>query len=92
MANSPLLPKERAQNRSKDLNNVTFVVGDALELDFKDKTFDSVLSFASIKHWPNKKSGLDECRRVLKDRGFFLIMDANIDASPEAILSFVGDW
>lgn len=54
-----------------------FVEGSALELPFSDGEYDLVMSFASIKHWPDQLRGLSECARVLKPGGRLLVLEAD---------------
>ena len=58
-------------------DTVKFVVGDALDLPFPDRVFDHVYCAGSIKHWPDQRRGLDECLRVLRPGGRFLVMEAD---------------
>ena len=59
-------------------DRVEFVVGDALDLAFPDdQDFDHVYCAGSIKHWPDQRRGLDECLRVLRPGGRFLVMEAD---------------
>ena len=58
-------------------DRVEFVEGDALNLAFGDQDFDHVYSAGSIKHWPDQRRGLEECLRVLRPGGRFLVMEAD---------------
>ena len=58
-------------------DRVEFVQGDALKLDFRDQDFDHVYCAGSIKHWPDQRRGLEECLRVLRPGGRFLVMEAD---------------
>lgn len=46
--------------------------GDVGDLEFKDNTFDMVLSMNGFHAFPNKESAFDSCKRVLKPGGIFL--------------------
>ncbi len=59
------------------VDRVEFVQGDALKLDFRDQDFDHVYCAGSIKHWPDQGRGLEECLRVLRPGGRFLVMEAD---------------
>lgn len=58
-------------------DRVEFVEGDAIDLPFPDRHFDHVYCAGSIKHWPDQRQGLDECLRVLRPGGRFLVMEAD---------------
>lgn len=44
----------------------TFLRGDAENLPFKSKVFDSAISAGSIEYWPNPQKGIEEMARVCK--------------------------
>ncbi|MCL1466961.1 methyltransferase domain-containing protein [Argonema galeatum] len=50
-----------------------FQVADALNMPFADASFDFVWSLESGEHMPDKQKFLQECYRVLKPRGTFLM-------------------
>ena len=84
---------DRAIGRSNNFQNRSqFIQGDALNLPFDDETFDVVYSIASIKHWPDKKLGLAECIRVLKQGGKLFIIEADKSASWSECRNFVEKW
>jgi tocopherol O-methyltransferase len=53
--------------------NATFQVADALKMPFADQSFDLVWSLESGEHMPDKTKFLQECYRVLKPGGLFLM-------------------
>ena len=63
---------ERAQEAGLD-TEVQFQVADALEMPFADNSFDFVWSMESGEHMPDKEKFLQECYRVLKPGGTFLM-------------------
>ncbi|HAJ59607.1 MAG TPA: SAM-dependent methyltransferase [Cyanobacteria bacterium UBA8543] len=63
---------ERAQEAGL-ATEVQFQVADALEMPFADDTFDLVWSMESGEHMPDKEKFLQECYRVLKPGGKFLM-------------------
>jgi len=66
----------RATQRAEEAglgSRVQFQVADALDMPFKDDTFDFVWSMESGEHMPNKEKFLAECYRVLKPGGTFLM-------------------
>lgn len=66
----------RAAERSAEAGlaeRVNFLVADALELPFADRSFDLVWSLESGEHMPNKIQFLQECYRVLRPGGTFIM-------------------
>lgn len=63
---------ERAQEAGL-ASEVQFQVADALEMPFADDSFDLVWSMESGEHMPDKEKFLQECYRVLKVGGTFLM-------------------
>jgi len=80
----------RAVARSKRFHGrLSFVEGSALDLPFEDESFDTVTSFASIKHWPNPRRGVEEAVRVLKPGGLLMIVEADRGCHYEDAAAFV---
>lgn len=72
---SPVQAK-RASERTEAAglaNRVRFQVADALSMPFADQAFDFVWSLESGEHMPDKQQFLQECYRVLKPGGTFLM-------------------
>lgn len=66
----------RATARSREAgfgDRARFQVADALHLPFADDTFDLVWSLESGEHMPDKAAFLQECYRVLKPGGVFIL-------------------
>lgn len=66
----------RATARSREAgfgDRARFQVADALHLPFADDTFDLVWSLESGEHMPDKAAFLQECCRVLKSGGVFIL-------------------
>lgn len=64
----------RATERAKAAGiNASFQVADALNMPFPDQSFDLVWSLESGEHMPDKTKFLQECYRVLKPGGLFLM-------------------
>ena len=72
---SPVQAK-RATERVREAglsSEVQFQVADALDMPFADNSFDLVWSMESGEHMPDKEKFLQECYRVLKPGGIFLM-------------------
>jgi SAM-dependent methyltransferase len=66
--------------------NVEFRVGNLLDLDLPDASFDVVCSFETIEHVADADALLVELTRVLRPAGVFLVSTPRVDettASPE---------
>ncbi|MGH3641775.1 MAG: class I SAM-dependent methyltransferase, partial [Mycobacterium sp.] len=71
---------ERATRRANTLpadrrGRLDFQTASALELPFRDNSFDAAVSIGSIKHWPDQARGLREMVRVLKDGGLIVVAE-----------------
>lgn len=53
-----------------------FVVGDCMNLPFREAAFDAVISMSTLHH-VDVKRGLKEVRRVLKNEGMFMLIEPN---------------
>lgn len=60
--------------RAKRKLKANFFLGDAENLPFKDKSFDSAISAGSIEYWPNPMKGISEMVRVTKSGGKVVIL------------------
>jgi ubiquinone/menaquinone biosynthesis C-methylase UbiE len=56
------------------VDNVAYVRGDAVELPFRDASFDAVCCFAALHLFADPLAALDEMRRVLRPGGRIAIM------------------
>ncbi|NIM03962.1 methyltransferase domain-containing protein [bacterium] len=74
------------------IHNCSFRQGDAMNLPFRDASFDIIISVASIKHWPQGKRGLQEIRRVLAPNGCAFIGEADGGATDEEIYRFASKF
>lgn len=63
--------------------NLEFLVGDAHNLPFKDKSFDVVVGFEMIEHLNDTKRFLSEVKRVIKKGGIILLSTPNEENYPE---------
>ncbi|HBP39523.1 MAG TPA: class I SAM-dependent methyltransferase [Patescibacteria group bacterium] len=58
-------------------NNLKFIKASATNLPFKDKNFDTIVSFDTMEHVKNQNKMLSEIIRVLKQNGKFLVYTLN---------------
>lgn len=70
---SPELIK-KAQQKFAGQQNKRFMVGNAEELPFPDKSFDVVISITAIHNFSDVKKGIIEMKRVGKDRFVFSVL------------------
>lgn len=59
-------------NRTYKNDFVEYKAGDAANIELEDKVFDAVVSFETIEHIDNPAKAIEECRRVLKDGGYYI--------------------
>lgn len=81
------MPQVRKARKRSDA--ARFVPGSALDLPFPDASFDLVYSIGSIKHWPDRIRGLDECVRVLRPGGRLLVLDIDRECTDEESRAFI---
>jgi len=82
----------RAKKRGNGISNLRFCTGDAMKLDLNDSVFNSVISCASIKHWPNPKRGIEEMLRVCRPGGTIYIFEVDKEADWNSAKGFVSRW
>ena len=58
----------------------SFVVLDVCGLPFKEETFDAIVSIETIEHLDDQEKFLHECRRTLKEEGWFVCSTVNRDS------------
>lgn len=65
-----------ARKRARELSmNVSFLLGDAETLPFRDRSFDTVVSSLSTCTFPNPVSALREMARICKPTGRVLLLE-----------------
>jgi len=62
-------------NQCKKYNDISFNIGNACRLDYKDNTFERVTSLESAFHYDTRERFLEESYRVLKPGGKLVIAD-----------------
>ena len=67
-------------NKSYNLDNLNFLVGDSAKLPFEDNSVDVILNVESSHCYPSIPDFISEVCRVLKPDGHFLYCDLVIDS------------
>ncbi|MFH1353118.1 MAG: class I SAM-dependent methyltransferase [bacterium] len=81
----------RHRNRT-GVMNCSFFQADAMNIPFAGSTFNTVVSMASLKHWPDARRGFEEIRRVLAPGGKALIAEADREAGGREVSRFAGKF
>src|SRR5512144_2330736 len=79
---------ERARQLAAQLQNVSFCVGDARSLDFKDASVDVAVVHTCLCHIPGPEQVLAELRRVLRPGGWLAVFDGDYATTTVAIGEF----
>ncbi|MCK4310867.1 MAG: class I SAM-dependent methyltransferase [Methanomicrobia archaeon] len=66
---------EFAKKNTNDIPDLHFLEADATHLAFEDNSFDIVLSFGVMHHISNWLDAMEEIKRVLRPKGYFIYMD-----------------
>ncbi len=59
--------------------NLTYSIGDALNMPYDDNVFDVVVSLETIEHLPDPDKFISEVKRVLKPNGLLIVSTPNDD-------------
>lgn len=71
-----MLKKARENARRAGVaDKIKFILATAAELPFQDKSFDLVMSYASLHHWSQPGEVFNEAQRVTKTQGNIIIRD-----------------
>jgi len=74
-------------------HNVKFQTGNGMCLNFRNNTFDAVLTFGVLEHVEDNDKFLKEVKRVLKKNGKFFIFNLpNKYSMPEFLAKRMGVW
>lgn len=68
--------------KQRKLKGASFKTGNVLDLDFEDETFDIVFTercLINILTWEEQKKAIDEIRKVLKKKGYYVMIEAFAD-------------
>ncbi|HOW28589.1 MAG TPA: methyltransferase domain-containing protein [Elusimicrobiota bacterium] len=71
------LQKAKDTIRSLNIPNVQFQIGDILNLQFADETFDHVFVCFTLEHLPSPLNALQSLRRVLKKGGTLMVIEGD---------------
>ena len=66
----------------KKLPKISFIRGDALNLPFKENSFDTILVSLGLRHFDNNDRALREIKRILKPGGTVRILEVSIPRNP----------
>ncbi len=77
-----MLTQVESLAQERDLTNIVTRQGDVEQLPFGDGEFDIVVSRYSAHHWPHPQVAVQECARVLKSGGWFILSDIVAAADP----------
>jgi len=66
----------QAQAATGSDRHIEFLSAYAEKLPFADAHFDLVMTTVSFHHWADQQQGLHEVRRVIRDGGLFVLVDA----------------
>jgi ubiquinone/menaquinone biosynthesis C-methylase UbiE len=66
---------ERAKDKAKDIENLSFDVMSSLHLRIKDKSFDIAIMRGALHHFPDPLKSINEAFRILKEKGELHILD-----------------
>lgn len=73
-----------AKVKSKSINNINYIRGDALNLPFDDETFDACFVAYGLRNLNDYKAGILEMKRVTKKGGYVINLDTG---KPKGILN-----
>ncbi len=73
-----MLDAAKELSRKKNWQNITFIQGDAAELNVADLAFDGVISVLGISPIPRWEEALNRCKDVLRIGGVISICDAQL--------------
>jgi ubiquinone/menaquinone biosynthesis C-methylase UbiE len=79
---------ERARQLATQLGNVSFRLGDARSLDFKDASIDVAVVHTCLCHIPGPERALAELWRVLRPGGWLAVFDGDYVTTTVAINEF----
>lgn len=86
--------KQRIENflglNTEKLSSVYFLAGDALNLPLKSDCADVILTVRVVHHLDNLEKYFDEIKRILKDRGIFILEFANKRNLKNLLRFFIG--
>lgn len=79
---SPAMIRMAEKNAAEYSIPARYVLGNCIEMPFKDESFDTVVSNGSLHEWENPLRAFGEIFRVLRPGGRYCITDLRRDVSP----------
>ncbi|SDD10801.1 SAM-dependent methyltransferase [Actinokineospora iranica] len=75
-------------------DRVTFALGNAMDLDFADETFDAAMAIDVFAHLSDRRQGLRETWRVLRPGGHFMMSEFTARGNPtdEQLAAYTRTW
>jgi len=75
------LEVNRFKAKEENVQNISFITYDGVNVPFADNEFDMVISRYALHHFPNIQKSISEISRVIKSDGFLFISDPapNVD-------------
>jgi ubiquinone/menaquinone biosynthesis C-methylase UbiE len=68
-----MIRRARRYAKARRQDKISFYVGDALRLPYRDRVLDAVFGFGVLHHLPDWRGGLREIARVLKPGGIYFM-------------------
>jgi ubiquinone/menaquinone biosynthesis C-methylase UbiE len=72
-------------NKYYKINGLSFMQGDAQNLEIQNESFDAILNVESSHRYPNMQAFLGEVKRILRPGGHFLYTDFRYDHEMEVL-------
>lgn len=79
---SPAMLRFAEKNATEYKIPARYVLGNCMDMPFKDNSFDSVISNGSLHEWENPICAFNEVYRVLRNGGRYCITDLRRDVHP----------
>lgn len=87
----PMLQIAKSKSSTSNSQKLTFVLGDALELPFKNNSFDCVTTGFAMRNYESAETAIKEMSRILKPSGTIVILDMLPNRAPN-ILQRLALW
>jgi ubiquinone/menaquinone biosynthesis C-methylase UbiE len=84
-----MIEQAKMLQQEKHLDNVTWKIGDVLNLPFNDNSFSMVVTRYSFHHLIEPKKSLEEMKRVCSSNGKILVIDVTPDENKVDLYNYV---